>query len=144
MSIHTLSSTARFMTCAQSCLANNSDGVSLCNAYATCRAWCGRARSLQIACTIVLIAGKGCCCSTITNVTHFLFLPCFLFGTFQRFTFCISYFHGPSLDTRLEPLALSPEFSAAVAASDRHRAAGYMAVSCLSCIAARNGARWRK
>jgi hypothetical protein len=67
----------------------------------------------------------------------------FTFFTFQRFTFCISYFHGPSLDTRLEPLALSPEFSAAVAASDRHRAAGYMAVSCLTCIATRNGALWR-
>jgi isopenicillin N synthase-like dioxygenase len=37
------------------------------------------------------------------------------------------YFHGPSLETRLDPLPLGPEFAAAVAASPRHAAAGFMA-----------------
>ncbi len=37
------------------------------------------------------------------------------------------YFHGPSLDTRLDPLPLDPSFAAAVAASPRHAGAGYMA-----------------
>jgi isopenicillin N synthase-like dioxygenase len=37
------------------------------------------------------------------------------------------YFHGPSLDTRLDPLPLRPEFAAAVAASPRHATAGFMA-----------------
>lgn len=37
------------------------------------------------------------------------------------------YFHGPSLDTRLEPLPLAPSFADTVAASDRHREAGFMA-----------------
>ena len=38
-----------------------------------------------------------------------------------------AYFHGPSLDTRLDPLPLDPRFAAAVAASPRHRDAGFMA-----------------
>jgi isopenicillin N synthase-like dioxygenase len=37
------------------------------------------------------------------------------------------YFHGPSLDTRLHPLPLDPRFAEAVAASPRHRDAGFMA-----------------
>jgi isopenicillin N synthase-like dioxygenase len=37
------------------------------------------------------------------------------------------YFHGPDLRTRLDPLALHPRFAAAVAASPRHAAAGFMA-----------------
>lgn len=37
------------------------------------------------------------------------------------------YFHGPSLDTRLDPLPLHPRFADAVAASPRHRDAGFMA-----------------
>lgn len=37
------------------------------------------------------------------------------------------YFHGPSLDTELRPLDLPPRFAEAVAASDRHRSAGFMA-----------------
>jgi isopenicillin N synthase-like dioxygenase len=37
------------------------------------------------------------------------------------------YFHGPSLDTRLDPLPLDPSFAAAVAASPRHATAGFMA-----------------
>jgi len=37
------------------------------------------------------------------------------------------YFHGPSLDTRLDPLPLDPRFAGAVAASPRHRDAGFMA-----------------
>jgi isopenicillin N synthase-like dioxygenase len=37
------------------------------------------------------------------------------------------YFHGPSLDTPLDPLPLAPRFAAAVAASARHREAGVMA-----------------
>lgn len=36
------------------------------------------------------------------------------------------YFHGPSLHTPLTPLDLDPAFAAAVAASHRHAAAGYM------------------
>ena len=38
-----------------------------------------------------------------------------------------AYFHGPSLDTRLDPLPLDPRFAEAVAASPRHRDAGFMA-----------------
>lgn len=36
------------------------------------------------------------------------------------------YFHGPSLDTSLAPLALNPQFGAAVEASEHHRSAGFM------------------
>jgi len=41
--------------------------------------------------------------------------------------FSSGYFHGPDLRTRLDPLPLAPEFAAAVAASERHAAAGFMA-----------------
>ncbi|MEZ5216941.1 MAG: 2OG-Fe(II) oxygenase family protein [Ilumatobacteraceae bacterium] len=41
--------------------------------------------------------------------------------------FSSAYFHGPDLRTPLEPLPLDPAFAAAVAASPRHRAAGFMA-----------------
>lgn len=37
------------------------------------------------------------------------------------------YFHGPSLSTTLQPIALDQTFHDAVAASDRHRARGFMA-----------------
>lgn len=37
------------------------------------------------------------------------------------------YFHGPTLDTPLDPIQLAGRFTAAVAASPRHREAGYMA-----------------
>jgi len=37
------------------------------------------------------------------------------------------YFHGPELTTPLEPLPLEARFAAAVAASDHHRGAGFMA-----------------
>jgi isopenicillin N synthase-like dioxygenase len=37
------------------------------------------------------------------------------------------YFHGPDLRTSLAPLELHPRFAAAVAGSDRHAAAGFMA-----------------
>lgn len=37
------------------------------------------------------------------------------------------YFHGPSLEARLDPLPLDPRFAAAVAASPHHNEAGYMA-----------------
>ena len=37
------------------------------------------------------------------------------------------YFHGPDLRTRLDPLPLAPSFAAAVAASERHATAGFMA-----------------
>lgn len=43
----------------------------------------------------------------------------------ERFT--SGYFHGPDLRTRLDPLPLDPRFAAAVAASPRHRDAGFMA-----------------
>jgi isopenicillin N synthase-like dioxygenase len=36
------------------------------------------------------------------------------------------YFHGPDLRTRLDPLPLDPSLAAAVAASPRHAAAGFM------------------
>ncbi len=39
------------------------------------------------------------------------------------------YFHGPSLDARLDPLDLDPSFAARVAASPRHAGAGFMASS---------------
>ena len=38
-----------------------------------------------------------------------------------------AYFHGPDLRTTLEPLDLDPRFAEAVAASPRHRDAGFMA-----------------
>ncbi len=37
------------------------------------------------------------------------------------------YFHGPSLDAPLDPLPLAPRFAEAVAASERHAGAGFMA-----------------
>jgi isopenicillin N synthase-like dioxygenase len=37
------------------------------------------------------------------------------------------YFHGPSLDLRLDPLPLDPRFGEAVATSERHSRAGFMA-----------------
>ena len=39
----------------------------------------------------------------------------------------VGYFHGPSLGASLAPLPLSPRFAEAVAASPRHRSAGFMA-----------------
>ncbi len=36
------------------------------------------------------------------------------------------YFHGPSLDTTLDPLPLAPRFAEAVARSPRHAGAGFM------------------
>lgn len=41
--------------------------------------------------------------------------------------FSAGYFHGPSLDARLDPLDLDPAFHERVAASPRHAAAGFMA-----------------
>ncbi len=38
-----------------------------------------------------------------------------------------AYFHGPSLDTELSPMPMAPRFVDAVAASERHRTAGFMA-----------------
>ncbi|MGB3736393.1 MAG: 2-oxoglutarate and iron-dependent oxygenase domain-containing protein [Ilumatobacter sp.] len=38
-----------------------------------------------------------------------------------------AYFHGPSLDTELSPMPMAPRFLDAVAASERHRTAGFMA-----------------
>jgi hypothetical protein len=37
------------------------------------------------------------------------------------------YFHGPDLRTELRPLPLDARFAEAVAASERHREAGFMA-----------------
>jgi isopenicillin N synthase-like dioxygenase len=37
-----------------------------------------------------------------------------------------AYFHGPDLRTSLDPLPLAPEYTEAVAASPRHRTAGFM------------------
>ena len=37
-----------------------------------------------------------------------------------------AYFHGPSLQTALDPIQLSPRFIDAVAGSERHRSAGFM------------------
>ena len=37
------------------------------------------------------------------------------------------YFHGPSLDLALDPLPLAPSYAEAVAASERHSNAGFMA-----------------
>ncbi len=41
----------------------------------------------------------------------------------------VGYFHGPSLTTALDPLPISPQLTAAVAASERHANAGFMASS---------------
>lgn len=41
--------------------------------------------------------------------------------------FSSAYFHGPDLRTSLTPLDLAPRFADAVAASPRHRGAGFMA-----------------
>jgi len=38
-----------------------------------------------------------------------------------------AYFHGPSLDTPLDPIGLDQRFVDAVTASERHRSAGFMA-----------------
>jgi hypothetical protein len=38
-----------------------------------------------------------------------------------------AYFHGPSLATALDPIHLEQKYVDAVAASERHRAAGFMA-----------------
>ena len=38
-----------------------------------------------------------------------------------------AYFHGPSLDARLDPLPLDESFAATVTASERHVSAGFMA-----------------
>jgi isopenicillin N synthase-like dioxygenase len=43
----------------------------------------------------------------------------------QRFS--SGYFHGPDLRTRLDPLPLDDRFAVAVAASERHATAGFMA-----------------
>ncbi len=42
--------------------------------------------------------------------------------------YSVGYFHGPSLDTTLEPVPLGSAFAAAVDASPRHQTAGYMAL----------------
>lgn len=41
--------------------------------------------------------------------------------------FSSAYFHGPDLRTRLDPLPIDPRFAELVAASARHRSAGFMA-----------------
>lgn len=41
--------------------------------------------------------------------------------------FSSGYFHGPDLRTPLDPLPIDERFALAVAASDRHRSAGFMA-----------------
>ena len=38
-----------------------------------------------------------------------------------------AYFHGPSLEMKLEPIALDPKFASAVEQSPRHKNAGFMA-----------------
>ncbi len=40
-----------------------------------------------------------------------------------------AYFHGPSLGTELRPLVMDQRFTDAVAASERHRSAGFMATA---------------
>ena len=45
----------------------------------------------------------------------------------DRQRFSSAYFHGPDLRTRLDPLHLGSRFVDAVAASPRHRSAGFMA-----------------
>lgn len=45
----------------------------------------------------------------------------------EQARFSSGYFHGPDLRTRLDPLPLDPSFAAAVAASERHSRAGFMA-----------------
>lgn len=41
--------------------------------------------------------------------------------------FATGWFHGPDLETKLDPLPLAPSFAAAVAGSPRHAEAGFMA-----------------
>lgn len=45
----------------------------------------------------------------------------------QQQRYSSAYFHGPDLRASLEPLALGPTFTSAVAESPRHRDAGFMA-----------------
>jgi isopenicillin N synthase-like dioxygenase len=45
----------------------------------------------------------------------------------EQHRFSSGYFHGPDLRTRLDRLPLTPEFAAAVVASERHATAGFMA-----------------
>jgi len=42
--------------------------------------------------------------------------------------YSVGYFHGPSLETTLEPVPLRPDLAAAVDASPQHQTAGYMAL----------------
>ncbi len=56
---------------------------------------------------------------------YFVATPHRVITTDERYS--AGYFHGPALDTALEPLTLGDEYTRAVAASPRHAGAGYMA-----------------
>ena len=56
---------------------------------------------------------------------YYIATPHRVIVTEERYS--IAYFHGTSLDTKLEPLPLDDRYRRAVAASPRHAHAGYMA-----------------
>lgn len=56
---------------------------------------------------------------------YFVATPHRVFSRAERYS--AGYFHGPSLDMTIRPLDLDPRFAAAVAASPRHKDAGFMA-----------------
>lgn len=58
---------------------------------------------------------------------YFVATPHRVINAMPRERFALGYFHGPSLTTRLEPLALDPWYLQAVCASHRHFGAGFMA-----------------
>lgn len=58
---------------------------------------------------------------------YFVATPHRVIAPTERFS--AAYFHGPSLETELRPLPMEQRFLDAVEASERHRAAGFMATA---------------
>ena len=56
---------------------------------------------------------------------YFVATPHRVFTREERFS--VGYFHGPALETKLEPVALAEPFADAVSNSPRHAGAGFMA-----------------
>lgn len=56
---------------------------------------------------------------------YFVATPHRVITTSERLS--AAYFHGPSLDTELTPIPMAERFTQAVASSERHRTAGFMA-----------------
>lgn len=59
---------------------------------------------------------------------YFVATPHRVINCYPRERFALGYFHGPSLEARLDPLPLDDSYSKAVQASRRHSGAGFMAL----------------